>query len=416
MDPQNLVPQQIGMPSDTSLAGSAVDPEILKQINTQAGANLLKDLFATGSLSQDTTNPQDKIAAILSTNHVLKPKKESPLSSEASTRLEKKLSVLLESLGGSPFPHTEKAVEKLEVKARKLISEMPGMRSAGMEATKRITNIILSLAANGELKDLQPIIEHELLYHNNNKRLSNKIEDLLDSGDYEKEAPTSQDERQKLHDYVASNKIQDEMNEQMKDSFANGGEVKKRLVNNRIAEVFPDQGMMMSSAKTRMHGYLNSLRPIDHPGLPFDTKSENKEQRREYESALDLAAKPLSILDEIRKGSLDLNKMKHFVGLHPELHGLLSKKISENITKMQLSGKKPPYPRRQATALFLGSPLDSTMTPPSIQAAQTAFIPKTPPQPTQPGKIKKGTAKLGSKSNDLYNTADQDAEKDRSTR
>ena len=131
--------------------------------------------------------------------------------------------------------------------------------------------------------------------------------------------------------------------------FASGGEVHKPVADG-IGE---DQDMMIGTGKTRINAYLNSLRPQDNPKLPYDTGHTTKESKKKYENALKIAANPLSMLDHIPKGTVSPTNLKHFASLHPELHNMVSKKITEKITKQQAEGKKPPYKIRQGLAMML---------------------------------------------------------------
>jgi hypothetical protein len=71
-----------------------------------------------------------------------------------------------------------------------------------------------------------------------------------------------------------------------------------------------------------------------------------------------------------------------------------------------------PYKTKMGLSLFMGQPVDSSMTPQSIVAAQP--VPAQQPQGGQQGP-KKSTDKLG-KSTSSYRTASQDAEYDRGER
>lgn len=179
-----------------------------------------------------------------------------------------------------------------------------------------------------------------------------------------------------------------------------------------LSSQFPKQNVTLNTAKSRISEYLNSLRPSDvQTKLPFDANPSTRVQEKEYEKALKLAAKPLSILDHIKKGNITPTNLKHFASMYPELHDHLSKKMTEQVIKAQLEGKRPPYGTRQGMSLFLGAALDSTLTPQSIQAAQRVFANKAQAQQqTQAqGKTKKGTAPL-SKVAKQYETDDQASE------
>lgn len=200
--------------------------------------------------------------------------------------------------------------------------------------------------------------------------------------------------------------------------FAHGGEVTQSAPittpvithqQSKFSQVYPDHSMLMEAAKGRVYNYLNTIRPQSNmPKLPFDEAHEDPVKAKSYESALKIAHKPLSVLPEIQKGTITPEHMKHLVGMWPEVHGELSKKITERLTKAQMNGeKKPPSHVRQGLSMFLGAPLDGTMQPGMIQAAQSVFAnQKAQPQQGQPHGNVKNTSKLNQASKQ-YQTPDQ---------
>lgn len=183
-----------------------------------------------------------------------------------------------------------------------------------------------------------------------------------------------------------------------------------------ISTHFPTQAMMLSSAKGRISNYLNSIRPQNNIKLPYDGKPNDKEQQRGYEKALDIANEPLSVLNNIKQGNITPEHLKHFVSMYPEVHNQLSKQINKKIGEDQLKGQKPPYHVIQGLSMFLGAPLDSTMTPAAIQAAQPKPQQAQPQTPTQPANKPKRSMNSLNKLPNQYQTADQSAEADRAGR
>jgi len=164
-----------------------------------------------------------------------------------------------------------------------------------------------------------------------------------------------------------------------------------------LEQHFPDQNILMNAAKGRVSQYLTSLKPQENtPRLPFDPKPDQTTAHKAYDDAVSIAAKPLSVVKNIKNGSITTDQLKHLTQLYPEVYSQLSKKITAGITQSQLNDETVPYKTRQAMSLFLGTPLDSTMSPTSIQAAQMVFKAKQSPQPQgQPPKMgKKGTSNL----------------------
>lgn len=206
--------------------------------------------------------------------------------------------------------------------------------------------------------------------------------------------------------------------------FAHGGEVKKQehthikqdmdksAESSKLGEVYPDQGALMTQAKGRVYNYLNGLRPQPvQSGLPFDEDHKSIEKERSYDKAVGIAGKPLSILHEIQKGTVEPEHVQHVRQMWPEVYNQVSKKMTEKMAETKLNKEKmPPFHIRQAMGLFLGTPLDSTMTPAAIQAAQSVFMnQKAASQATPQTKPKKNTSKLGEISKS-YQTGPQAAE------
>lgn len=178
-----------------------------------------------------------------------------------------------------------------------------------------------------------------------------------------------------------------------------------------FASAFPQENILLHEARGRVSSYLKTLKPEAHETkLPFDMESSQKEKKRVYESAIGLAVKPISILNHVNNGTLTPEMMRHFKSMYPEVHELLSKKITERIVKAQLSGERPPYAKRQSMSLFLGSDLDSSFTPQSIQAVQALYANQRQQQQSQaPSKTGRGAATL-SKLSGSYLTDDQSRE------
>ena len=184
--------------------------------------------------------------------------------------------------------------------------------------------------------------------------------------------------------------------------FAEGGEVKPLPTTEQpaspLSQVYPEQDIMLNSAKARIYNYLKSQKPQDNMGpQPFDTKIKDVAGAKSYDKLLDLANNPLSVLPHIKDGTLTPRTLEHFKAMYPEIHNQLSKRITEHITEHQLKMEKPSYKIRQGLSMFMGVPMDSSQTPQSIMAAQGVF--QSQPQESPPEKPvtkpKRNTSKLG---------------------
>jgi hypothetical protein len=264
-------------------------------------------------------------------------------------------------------------------------------------------------------------------------KLSRGIHALFESGGTQAiDAAVSAGQKEKLKKFVENNELQKQIQKQAREpaqggaivqGFAQGGEVKKIFQPipkekpsqpvlqsvGGISKAMPEQAEYLAAAKSRVNDYLNSIRPNPiSMGLPFDKEMPQTVRAKSYDKALDLAIQPLGILNHMKAGTLTPELLGHFKSMWPEVHNHISKKLTERILKSQMSEERPSYRVRQSMSLFLGSPLDSTLTPQAIQSVQAIYAPKQPipPPGVPPKKQTKNTSKLGEIPKDHY-TQDQ---------
>ncbi len=228
------------------------------------------------------------------------------------------------------------------------------------------------------------------------------------------------DSRKDIEDWIAKGGIDDDIQQQIykshnaPKSFADGGEVDgnddNNLHNDAISSKYPDHNMTYQMAKGRVSQYLNALRPQDNtPKLAFDPEPDQRQQKKAYDKAVKIAHDPLSVLREIKKGTIEPDDVRHLNEMYPELNEAIQKKVTKKIVEAQLSGKKPSYTMRQGLSLFMGTPLSGEMTPQNIRAAQAVFQSQGSPQqgaPQQGQKPPKKTSAL-SKSSQAFLTGGQ---------
>lgn len=231
-------------------------------------------------------------------------------------------------------------------------------------------------------------------------------------------------DREKLDQYIQNGGINQQIdqirNEEpvgiaKRSQYAEGGEVKANPINSDtgLAKMYPDQHLMLTTAKGRVANYLTSIRPQPPVGFMFDDHYKDPVKKKNYESALDIAQQPLRVLQSIQNGTIQPSDIAHLKAMYPEVSDHLANKITNRLTQMQYEKKKPPYKLLQGLSMFLGAPLDGTFSQPYIQAAQMTYIPQTNMRQQAPPK--KNTDKLG-KSDKLHRTTSQMAEADRSAR
>lgn len=178
-----------------------------------------------------------------------------------------------------------------------------------------------------------------------------------------------------------------------------------------VAHYLPQHATAIAETSTRAVNYLNTLKPSAQRLSPLDPPLEPSDiQKDRYNSALDIANQPLSVLQHIKDGTLTVTQVQDIQAMYPKLYTNLVQKLTNHMNN-QLADKEPvSYETRIGLSLFLGHPMDSTLTPEAIQAAQP--VPAAPPAQGQATSPKKSTSKLGKLPND-YMTQAQRAEKDR---
>jgi hypothetical protein len=294
-------------------------------------------------------------------------------------------------------------------------------------AIKNVAPVAMKILSSNSTAGLLDALGHAENVSSGYDAVGRSIDSLFSAG-INAGVNASKEDRKALDDYIGSGGINQHIQQMADDQdivpdlqgYAKGGAVsparqrQPALANqDGVAMHYPEQNILLSAAKGRVSNYLSSLRPqTNQPKLAFDPEPDTSHLCRNYNQALDIANAPLSVLDEIRKGTVESGHVKHFNAMYPELNGLLQRKLTERITQMQLDGQKPSYKVRQGLSLFMGTPLSGDFLPQNIQAAQAAFRQvNKKPDPDQPmaGRAR-GTASL-TKSDESYLTGPQSLQK-----
>jgi hypothetical protein len=189
--------------------------------------------------------------------------------------------------------------------------------------------------------------------------------------------------------------------------------------NTELGHYLPEHQQAMTASQTRITNYLQSLKPKTNLQGVLDTKYTTKADQQRYIQAQNIALNPNIVLDKIKKGTLKTTDMQDLNAMYPGLYGQMTQKLTSEMNKIVSENGTIPYKIRTSLSLFLAAPLDSTMQPASIQAAQMALMPQQPPQPQASGKSNKVTNKGGealAKGAKAYRTPGQAAEDDRTDR
>lgn len=168
----------------------------------------------------------------------------------------------------------------------------------------------------------------------------------------------------------------------------------------------PEAAAAMGETSARVVNYVNSQRPLPKRLGPLDPPvPPTIIEQDHFNRVLDIAQQPLVVLEHVKNGTIQPTDVVALRAMYPKMYENLVNKLTAAMTDHMAAEEPVAYQTRIGLSMFLAQPLDSTMTPAAIMAAQ----PKPKEAPAQPGQAtqpKRNTAKLG-KSNTNYQTASQ---------
>lgn len=164
----------------------------------------------------------------------------------------------------------------------------------------------------------------------------------------------------------------------------------------QISHYLPQHQAALSETNARSVQYLASLKPHPFRSSPLDKEIEPSDmEKARYNRALDIAQKPMIVLEHIKSGQLQATDVQDLQNMYPSFYKQTVEKLSNEIATIQGAGQDVPYSTRVSLSLFMGQPLDSTMQPLSIQSSQMALKSKLDQQQGPPQGASKQTSKLG---------------------
>lgn len=182
---------------------------------------------------------------------------------------------------------------------------------------------------------------------------------------------------------LPTEKSRDKLDMQLKHLQANQENLFE--VGGKIGHYMPDHGQALSQTVMGGVNYLNTLRPMIVKQSPLDSDLQpNKADIAKYNRALDIAQQPLIALKEVKNGTVTSDDLKTIMAVHPDAYKRIIGKINTDLIDAVGKKKDIPYKTKKGLSLFLGQPLDSTMSSFGIISAQPS--PQIQQQkPTQTG-------------------------------
>jgi hypothetical protein len=118
--------------------------------------------------------------------------------------------------------------------------------------------------------------------------------------------------------------------------------------------------------------YLYNKLPKPQQEFLGDSKWQpSKSQMHQWNEVHDIINDPHSVLDHVKKGTLNSHHIEAVKNVYPSLIHEMKQAVMENMSPENI--KKLNYSKRIALSKFLGQPMDSSLTQQSILSNQAAF-------------------------------------------
>lgn len=160
-----------------------------------------------------------------------------------------------------------------------------------------------------------------------------------------------------------------------------GDPTKLLSAENKVGHYLPEHAGAISKTTMNAINYLNSIKPTAIRKSPLDPRPiVNPVAKAKYENALNIAEQPLYVFHKIQQGTLNHNDVEALAVMYPDYYNGMKAKLIGQIADMKAKGKPIPYRTQNVLSLFLGQPMNSTVTPMGIQSMQAAQAQKAPEQ------------------------------------
>lgn len=140
-------------------------------------------------------------------------------------------------------------------------------------------------------------------------------------------------------------------------------------VGGSLGHYLPEQSAQLTTMAGAATQYLNSLKPkplqlaaMDSP-VPPDRAS-----MADYNRQVDIAQQPALILQHVKDGTLIPQDLKTVQTIFPGLYKSMVQEAGEALIAAKTDKREVPYKQKIGLSMLLGQPMDSTLSPMSMQA------------------------------------------------
>lgn len=180
-------------------------------------------------------------------------------------------------------------------------------------------------------------------------------------------------------------------------------------IGSELGHYMPGHAGALAQKAGIVQNYLSQQKPMPFKsGILGKSIPPSKQQETAYDRTLGIAEQPLSVCKLVKNGQLTVKDIMDLNSMHPDVYNLLKQQFTNSLINHVSDENSVPYKTRQSISMFLGQPLDGTMTQPAIATIQSVFVP--PPPPNMPQKGAKGSTKALDKTSDMYRTPGQQRE------
>lgn len=177
----------------------------------------------------------------------------------------------------------------------------------------------------------------------------------------------------------------------------------------------PEHAAALAQTSSQAIQYLKSIKPVLTPQNPMDSQLKpNKVAEANYARAMDIAVNPNLVLNAVKNGTLSSSDITHLRSLYPALMANMQQKLSMAMINSKAKNIEIPYRTKIGLSMFLGQPMESSLSGATIAASQPL---STPMQSNVPAPRSSGGSKMNSlqKLPSLLSTPQRSRESYRST-
>lgn len=342
-----------------SSAESGVDPTLARIGNLTDYMRILPDSPSVNpSGTAKTLGIMEKIAGL---SRVLKPTNMIQDLAEnyaKNAQSAKRMATLNEVLAGKTFSAASEAAEEKQVQG----SVLAKIERASENMAYRITKNAQEIFKKGfaAAKNSIGLVGSKLApspMHKTDKRSDN----------------------QKAHDVLAR------INELQNDPEKMVSELEKAT--SALYQHAPMITQGIQSAATRGTEFLATKLPTRPPLSPLsnETYEPSKTEIASFERYYNAVEDPMLPMRQVKDGSITPESVEAISAVYPKMYNQMKLAIMNEIPNV-LKKKDIPYQLKQSLSMFLGQPIDQSLTPQSVMNNQAAFTPTQNSQPQGPNK------------------------------